>query len=172
MTKPKAAPFPDGEPCPPFWERMVLAAYFRALGSSQPEAARAVGRSTRTIKTWEADRTLWVRAVAEARLRWLGEATALARRQLLAGLRNDEGGELSLKLLERLDPELAPPAHRLKHEGTIALTDTPEWQRLRTQILTVLADLPEARLRLAEVLSGETAPLEERRNGSSNGFGH
>jgi len=35
------------------WHKRVLAAYFRMMGASQPQAAAAVGRKARTLRTWE-----------------------------------------------------------------------------------------------------------------------
>ena len=171
MTAPKHAAFDDGTPCPAFWEKCVLAAYLRLLGGSQPQAGAAVGRNERTIRNWEADTALWTRAVDAAKERWLGEVTSLARRQLLKAMVTADG-DLALKVLERLDDALAPAAHRLKHEGALKLTSQPEWQQLRSAILAALADLPEARLRLAHVLAGEPLPMETHSNGHSNGTGH
>jgi hypothetical protein len=158
-------------PRPPYWEKVVLAAYLRALGGTQTAAGAAVGRSVRTIRVWESDAALWREATEEARQRWLGEVTALARRQLLTAMA-DADGDLALRLLERLDAELAPPAHRLKHEGAITLTQHPEWQALRTAILHALADLPEARLRLAAVLTGEPLTGDDHGHGATNGTRH
>ena len=99
-------------PAPRYWEKAVLCAYYRLLGATQKAAGAAVGRSERTVRVWEADSTLWTRASAEAKQRWLGEVTAAARQALLDNVGTDAG--LALKLLERLDPDLAPPTQRLK----------------------------------------------------------
>jgi hypothetical protein len=117
MTAPKFAAFADGTPCPPFWERCVLSAYHRLLGASQRAAGAAVSRSARTVRGWEADVELWARATEEARTRWLGEVTALARRQLLHALTTADG-DLALKVLERIDTDLAPATqrHKIQHE--------------------------------------------------------
>src|SRR4029453_18938890 len=168
MTAPRFTAFDDGVPRPAWWEKGVLAAYYRLLGSSQKQASAAVGRNERTIRNWEANTAVWTRATQAAKDRWLGEVTSLARRQLLKAMM-DANGELSLKLLERLEPDLAPPSQRLKHEGQVALTQQPEWQQLRSAILHALADLPEARLRLAAVLAADEAVGEVHRNGSTNG---
>jgi hypothetical protein len=163
---------PTGDPAKRrHWEKRVLAAYWRLLGSSQKAAGAAVGRSERSVWTWEQDAATWAQACAEAKQRWLGEVHALARRQLLKAMMTADG-DLALKLLERLETELAPPAHRLKHEGELLLTQQPEWQALRTAIMQALADMPDARLRLAAVLTGEQVSGGEHRNGTSNGLGH
>ena len=105
-------------PAPRYWEKAVLCAYYRLLGATQKAAGAAVGRSERTVRVWEADRTLWTRASEEARQRWLGEVTSAARHSLLkAALGAD--GDLALKILERLDPDLAPPTQRLKHSHEV-----------------------------------------------------
>jgi hypothetical protein len=99
---------------PRHWEKRVLAAYYRLLGSSQKAAGAAVGRSERTVWGWEQDTATWAQACEEARKRWLGEVTAMARRQLLQALIHADG-DLALKVLERIDTDLAPPTQRLKH---------------------------------------------------------
>jgi hypothetical protein len=117
VTAPKFTAFPDGTPCPPFWEKAVLAAYYRLLGHSQPQAGAAVGRSGRTVRLWEADTALWARATQTAKARWLGEVISLARRQLLRAMVNADG-DLALKVLERIDTDLAPATqrHKVHHE--------------------------------------------------------
>src|SRR5436853_604320 len=129
------------------WEKVVLSAYYRLLGSSQTAAGAAVGRSQRTIRVWENEAALWTRATEEARRRWLGEISSLARRQLLKGLM-DADADLALKVIERLDPDLAPPSQRLRHEGHVSLSTSAEWQELRTVILRALSAYPEARARV------------------------
>jgi hypothetical protein len=109
----KTAAFSDATPQPKYWEKLVLASYYRLLGSSEQEAGAAVGRSARTVRVWEADTALWAQATEEARKRWLGEVTALARRALLKAAMSADGG-LALKILERIDTGLAPATQRLK----------------------------------------------------------
>lgn len=145
-----------------------MAAYLRLLGASQKAAAAAIGRSERTIRNWEAETALWTKASEEARQRWLTEVTAMARRQLLKGLMTADA-EMALKVIERLDADLAPPAHRLKHEGQVDLMAHPAWIELRTMILQALAPYPEARVHLAGVLMQEGEAGYEHRNGTSNG---
>jgi hypothetical protein len=123
MTAPKTAAFSDGTPIPVFWEKCILAAYYRLLGGTQKQASAAVGRNERTIRTWEADTALWARASEEARQRWLGEVIAVARRRLLQGMLSAEA-DLALKLLERIDAELAPATqrHKVHHEVSAGLS--------------------------------------------------
>jgi hypothetical protein len=144
------APAPDA--LPKQWEKWVLYAYLRMLGATQKDAASAVGRKKRTCQVWEEHRALYAQARDEARQRWLGDVVDTARATLLKSLR-DGAGELALKVLERIDPALAPPAQRLKHEGQVDLVAHPAWLTLRAQILQVLAPYPEARAQLAEVLT-------------------
>src|SRR5262249_28674195 len=117
MTAPKTSAFADGTPIPLFYEKAVLAAYYRMLGGTQKQAGAAVGRTERTVRTWEADTALWARASEAARQRWLGEVVALARRRLLQTMLAAEA-DLALKLLERIDAELAPATqkHKVHHE--------------------------------------------------------
>ena len=137
---------------PRYFERVVLYAFLRMMGHTQKHAAHAVQRSERRAQEWEENRVLYGEARAEARKRWLDEAVDAARKTLLESIRGG-AGDLALKLLERVDPTLAPPTQRLKHEGQVDLVAHPAWITLRVQILEVLAAYPEARALLAEVLT-------------------
>ena len=97
------------------WEKRVLAAYLRMMGSTQADAGRAVGRCKRTIAEWEADPVMWERARDEARRRWLDDLADVARQTLLATIRAGDG-DLAMKVLERVDADLAPPTQRLQHK--------------------------------------------------------
>jgi hypothetical protein len=134
------------------WEKWVLYAYLRMQGLTQKAAGSAVGRAKRTVAEWEEDKALYAQAREEARQRWLSDVSDAARTTLLKALQGD-AGDLALKVLERIDPDLAPAAQRLKHEGQIDLVAHPAWLTLRMQILQVLAPYPEARAQLAEMLS-------------------
>ena len=54
----------------------------------------------------------------EARQRWLVDLTDASRKTLLDSIRAG-GGDLALKVLERLDRDLAPPAQRLQHQHEV-----------------------------------------------------
>ena len=100
---------------PKDWDKWVSAAYLRILGATQIEAAKGVGRSERTLQRWEEDREAWQAARREAEDRWLVEVRDASRRSVLkAAGRN---AEMGLKILERLDPALAPPRQKLEHTG-------------------------------------------------------
>lgn len=100
---------------PKHWDKMVSAAYLRILRQTQEQAAEAVGRSARTVREWESS-PLWPEAQAEARQRWLDEAADRARKAVLDSL--DMGNaDLGFRLLERVDPALAPPKVRNEHSG-------------------------------------------------------
>lgn len=120
----KPAPLP-----PPYrhWERRVLYAYLRMMGNSQTAAAAAVGRSERTGQVWEADREGYLLAREDARKRWVGELTDVARVTLLKSLQDVTQGYLALQVLERLDEDLAPAKQRLdlsvEGKGLAALLD-------------------------------------------------
>jgi hypothetical protein len=77
------------------------------------QAAQAVGRSPRRAREWESDAVWWERAREEARRRWLRETADLARQSLHKALQGTDG-DLALKVLERLDSDLAPPTQRVK----------------------------------------------------------
>lgn len=100
------------------WEKRVAAAYLRMMGMTQGDAGRAVGRSKRSIAEWEADHVTWPLAREQARQRWLGELVDASRVSLLRVIKNGDG-ELSLKVLERMDSDLAPPKQKLEHDVTL-----------------------------------------------------
>ena len=102
-------------PAPPYWEKCVLAAYLRMMGATQADAARAVGRSLRTISGWESLKDQWAWALEEARKRWLIDLTHASRAALLGTIK-EGNGMLALQVLERIDPELAPAKQRLDVE--------------------------------------------------------
>ncbi len=80
-------------------------AHLRQLGCSQSEAAKATGVTTRTVGRWE-ECSWWPDVQREAAERWLEGLTARARRGLDGAVVED--GRLALRVLERLDPALAP----------------------------------------------------------------
>jgi hypothetical protein len=113
---PKTAYAQRANPPPlPYWEKCILAAYLRMMGATQRDAARAVGRSLRTIATWESHKDQWALALDEARKRWLIDLTHASRAALLGTIK-EGNGMLALQVLERLDPELAPPKQRVDVE--------------------------------------------------------
>lgn len=103
---------------PRSFEKQVAAAYLRMLGTTQKAAGAAIGRSECTLQAWEADKPTWTRAREEARHRWLGELTDAARKTLLDAIRAG-GGDLALKIIERVDADLALPTQRLHHKHEI-----------------------------------------------------
>ena len=114
----KPASFFEPQRLPRHWEKRVLAAYLRMMGSTQADAGRAVGRCKRSIAEWEVDIVTWEQAREEARRRWLGALTDAARQTLLAVIQGG-AGDLALKILERVDTDLAPPTQRLHHKHEI-----------------------------------------------------
>ena len=121
---PQPAAFPPDFQPPKYWEKRIAAAYLRLLGMSQAQAAVAVGRHERTLWTWEQEPS-WALAQQLARARWLGETGDAARRAVLKQLEAGDG-ELGLKLLERLDPALAPPKHKVDVDFTARVVRLPE----------------------------------------------
>jgi DNA-binding transcriptional MerR regulator len=100
---------------PKSWDRQVSAAYLRLLGATQSEAAKGVGCSSRTIRRWERE-VLWLEAVQEAKRRWLSGVENAARVALLRALQEPDAGLFALRVLERLDPRLAPPGKQPRHQ--------------------------------------------------------
>ena len=101
---------------PRHWDNRVSAAYFRMCGFTQREAAEAAGVSERTIRNYEAHPS-FCEAKNEARNRWFVSLDVRARAALFNGLGEKGKGDLGLKVLERLDPRLAPPNQRYEHSG-------------------------------------------------------
>lgn len=116
MATEKSAALPNGRRRPSHWDKRVSAAYLRMLGASQEKAASAVGRSERTVRQWESEDT-WPFARQEARERWLSDLTDKARLRLIESLDDPSNGDLALKILERMDDDLAPAKHKLEHSG-------------------------------------------------------
>ena len=105
---------PDApQPRPRQWEKWVLYAYLRMMGMTQKAAGSAVGRAKRTVAEWEEAKMLFAQAREEARKRWLTEVGDAARTTLLKALQGEDG-DLALKVLERIDPDLSPPTQRVK----------------------------------------------------------
>lgn len=94
---------------------MVSAAYLRIMGATQEEAANAVGRKARTLREWEADSESWAEARAEAANRWMSELIDASRISVLAGAKTNP--DMGMRILERVDPRLAPPKQKHEHGG-------------------------------------------------------
>lgn len=89
-------------------EKAISVAYLRLTGSLQSEAAEAVGVHHDTVGRWE-KQDWWPEVVTEASKRWLSGLEARARLVLMNGM----DAAISLKVLERRIPELAPAAQNL-----------------------------------------------------------
>lgn len=86
------------------WDKAVSGAYLILTGSTQGDAAEAVGVHRDTFNRW-ANSDWWHEALGEAATRWLSGLEAKARKVLAENL----DATLSLKILERRLPDLAPP---------------------------------------------------------------
>ena len=89
------------------WAKVVQAAYFRSLGATQREAAKAAGCGERTVRGWEADHELWSMALETARELWASEVDAAARGRVLQAIRNEDDTQTARWWLERTDERLA-----------------------------------------------------------------
>ena len=83
------------------------------VGSTQEEAANAVGCCDKTIRNWMA-REDWADAERDAHKRWLTGLASTARFTLGKALEDKSNGKLALDVIERLDPALLPA--RMRHE--------------------------------------------------------
>jgi len=96
---------------PRTWDSWVSAAFLRALGVTQKDAARASGIGLRTLCRYEKD-PRWPLAVAEAEERWLQGLDTHVRQRLLEALSGEPDDRLLMWYAERRFPELAPPVAR------------------------------------------------------------
>lgn len=117
---------------PQYWPKLLQYSYLRDLGLNQKEAASAVGRCARTVRSWEHDDPdLYLLARMSARLLWQHELDAAARRRLLhlLDVESENPDLLALQLdaikfhLERTNPEYAPPAKRVEHNDDTRRVD-------------------------------------------------
>lgn len=105
------------------WETAVSAAYLRSLGGqfTQEVVCAMVGVCRRTLGRWEkAD--WWPRAKSEAVERWLQGLVHESTGTLLKEIRKGDAASARWAL-ERLIPELAPPAQKHDHSGSISFYD-------------------------------------------------
>lgn len=102
---------------PQNWDKAVSAAYLRLTSYSQKDAAKGAGVGERTLIRWEKS-DWWPRALEEAANRWLQHLTAVSRRTLFAAIKAGDADK-ALKILERVDPRLAPPKQQIYHSGQI-----------------------------------------------------
>lgn len=104
-------------------ETALSVAYLRLLGSTQTEAASATGVDARTVGRWESS-SWWAGVKREAADRWLAGLASKARRGLEREVEKD--GSLALKVLERLEPALAPNAVHIAIDVDYAELSTAE----------------------------------------------
>jgi hypothetical protein len=86
----------------------------------QKDAAKAVGRTDRSLREWMAT-PWWQYAIEAARELWYDDVQLDARFAVQSSVRAGNA-EMGLKLLERLDPRMRPPVQRVqaKTEAEIA----------------------------------------------------
>ena len=118
MGGPRKPAGKEKQVCKPYnWEKVVLAAYFRALGYTQVEAASHAGCSERSIQTWESS-DIWKQACEEGLSRWNGQFVARCRRGLIQSFDDpQEYAKTSRWGAERTIKYLAPPAVRAQLAG-------------------------------------------------------
>lgn len=101
----------DTVAAPHDWDKAVSAAYLRALGHTQQEAATGAGVGERTLARWEGC-DWWPEAVAEAVDRWMHDLTAASRHTLLKAVKGG-AADKALAVLERTEARLSPAAQKL-----------------------------------------------------------
>jgi hypothetical protein len=124
----------DTEQRPQDWSTVVRAAGYIYLGFTQRQAAKAAGCSERSIRLWKKC-SWWRDAVDEFRDNELyKELEQVAVKRLMMAIGREGDTSTALKVLERLVPSMAPPAHRaelstdqnIKVEGTIPMGHIPD----------------------------------------------
>ena len=139
----KLAPYWQKTTTPVDWDKVVAAAYLRLRGLSALDCAKGVSCSQRSIRRWM-NSDFWPRACEEATKRWMHDLTAASKTTLLKGIRAGDT-EKALKILERTEPQLAPPAQQ--HEIFIDYmhrTDVVELARgMAMDVMEVVSDAEE-----------------------------
>lgn len=152
----------ETESRPTQWDKRVAAAYLRVLGATQIDAASGVGVCEKTIHNWEHHES-WPEAREEARCRWLVDVVDAARMRLLKALKDLTDGALALKVLERMDPELAPAKQHHELSGNVGTgvlavpgdMSKEDWAKIAGAAQGELAEQSAALVnRIAETASG------------------
>jgi hypothetical protein len=138
-----------------------------SLGATHELACRYAGVASSTFRAWrqEAERAapgtrqhaLLARldaAEGQAAVHWL--------RLIEDAAQQGQWQAAAWKLERRYPSEYG--RHIVQHDGQVRLTTQPEWITLRQAILSALAEFPEARVALAEVLT----PEQDHRNGQGS----
>lgn len=118
---------PVGRPRAKNWTKIVTVAAHRILGASREAAAAACQVSPQAVVRWEKS-PWWGLAQQEAREQWLQTLAGKARRGLENHVQSD--GHLALKVLERVDPALAPPTQHVELKALLLKIDVsklPDW---------------------------------------------
>jgi hypothetical protein len=76
---------------------------------TQGDAGKAVGRSERTVRRWEENKTLWREARAEALELWSAEMDDASRGRVLSAVRDEGDTHTARWYLERADKSLRDP---------------------------------------------------------------
>jgi DNA-binding transcriptional MerR regulator len=102
------------------FEQSVAVAFLRFCGSTQKDAAKAVGVSERTVQVWEAS-GFWEDAQREALDKWFkysDEAALSAIHKALTSKSEYTRANMAQWYAERRIPQLAPPKIQMEH-GTV-----------------------------------------------------
>ena len=145
----KLAPYWDKTTTPQDWDKVVAAAYLRLRGLPMMDCAKGVNCGYRSIRRW-INSDFWPQACEEATSRWMHDLRSESKVTLLKGIRAGDT-ERALKILERTEPQLAPPAQQ--HEIFIDYlhrTDVVELAMgMARDVMEVVTD-PVERERIAE----------------------
>lgn len=115
------------------WDKMVSAAYLRMLNATQEEAAEAVGRAERTIRSWEDD-PRWSKAKEEAKDRWLSNLGNKCRARLLTVVEDTDDPDKLVGILERIDERLRPAEKKFKVDSNVSVDTGDARERLASQL--------------------------------------
>lgn len=121
------------------------AAGLRLMGYTVADAAKAVSVAKSTLEKWM-QCSWWSGMLDEARAEYLGDIVCQARLALMAQIRMGDG-KLAFRVLERLDPDFAPPA--MRHEvsgpdgGAIEVSSSLDLSLLSDEELDALDEILE-----------------------------
>ena len=95
------------------WDGAVLCAYFHLRGYPQERCAKEAGVGFRTLHRWMKS-PWWPDALAEARDKWKNGLEIGARRTLGKAMDSEDQPDLALRIIERIDPEMAPAKQQIE----------------------------------------------------------
>lgn len=153
---------------PQDWDKAVAAAFLWLISQKVKNSAKLAGVSPRALHMWVRS-PWWGDACDEARKKWLNSSTAYARRALMENLK-DGDGQSARWLLERTDPDLAPPTQRHKHEHEYLHRDeVVRLMRIVGEEMLRVTPEEDRRIEIVAAIKIRVAPLLQEVSGTPEG---